>query len=386
MLAPARAGAQPSPQVRRRAAIVLTIGRDSGAFRRDTAARNISDVKVSGDGRIYVYDVYDRAVKVFDDGGRFLFRFADGGREGGFATRAELTIDATNIIVRDTALHRTDTFRLDGKQVRTQLIQLSERWVRRYPMRGGLTLRAEAPLIAPYGTSWYRPGPMFRTIGLEHAPSRPLDTLFTIRTDTAFLEWRRVFDQGWPVVPRFGAGGAWALQGDSIIAHADGYSGRVTWYSVSRPGARVIRTASLGHAGERVTADEIAGEAARLAAGSISYRRNADSLAEHVTEATLAHTPAQWSLATRALFADDGSLWIGVNRIMSMRMPTGDEVYIGEANTWTVFPPHEPPFTVDLRPLFRLTAVRGDKLYGYAYADNGDVLVTVYTLTAPQRR
>lgn len=381
-----RIAAQASPRVRRGAELVLTIGSDTGAALRDSAARNISDVKVGRDGRIYVFDVYERAVKVFSDSGRFLFRFGEGGREGGLATHPEMAIDGSTVVVRDTALHRTDTFGLDGKLVRTQLIQPGELSTRRYRMRGGLVLRAETPLIARIGGGAAPVAPLYRTIGLERSPSRPLDTLFTIRSDTAFIRWPKVMGRDWPVVPRFGAGGAWTLQGDSIIAHADGYTGRVSWYSITKAGAQITRTASLGRAGESVTADEIAGEAARIGADMVTGWRAADSALAHVNEATLVVTPRQWSLATRALFADDGSLWTGVNRIMSMRAPTGERVFIGEANTWTVFPPHDAPFTVALRPLFRLTAVRGDKLYGYGYADNGDMLVTVYKLTAPLSR
>ena len=55
-------------------------------------------------------------------------------------------------------------------------------------------------------------------------------------------------------------------------------------------------------------------------------------------------------------------------------------VRVGEDNTWAVFPPEGAAFTVTLRPMFRLMAVAGGRLYGYVDEGGGEPFVAVYEL------
>jgi len=162
------------------------------------------------------------------------------------------------------------------------------------------------------------------------------------------------------------AGGAWAHSGDSIVAHADGYTGAITWYSIDERGATVIERARLGRPGREIAPDDMAVETARMQ-GIVSSSRARESPIEALAgdSAALLAVPPLWSVATKALFASDGSLWVGINRIYDIAVANGLALRVGEENTWAVFPAMGTAFTVMLRPLFRLTAVVGDRIYGY---------------------
>jgi hypothetical protein len=185
---------------------------------------------------------------------------------------------------------------------------------------------------------------------------------------------------------KFGAGSAWAVHGDSMLAYADGLTGQVTWYRVGRDGATIADTGWLGRRARPVTPDDVLEEQKRLqrlvvAADPARFRH-----ATNLSEPRLIGAPSYWSVASRAMFADDGTLWIGVNRMYTDADEQGEYVVrVGDENTWAVFPPKGggPAYTVSLRPLFRLTYVANKKLYGFI--DNGITAPTiqVYSLRKP---
>jgi hypothetical protein len=99
----------------------------------------------------------------------------------------------------------------------------------------------------------------------------------------------------------------------------------------------------------------------------------------NLTKPLLLGTPAVWSTATKAFFSREGALWVGVNRVY---FDAADEhaVRIGDDNTWAVFPRTGDAFLVTLRPLFRLTDVVGDRLYGFVNDGGNAPVIEVYSL------
>lgn len=79
--------------------------------------------------------------------------------------------------------------------------------------------------------------------------------------------------------------------------------------------------------------------------------------------------PARWSVATHAVFADDGSLWIAP--------PPTDEPFV----IWTIFPPDDrPPHAARLPRTFTLSSVRQDLLYGHSISEDETPVVQVYRM------
>jgi hypothetical protein len=157
-----------------------------------------------------------------------------------------------------------------------------------------------------------------------------------------------------------GDGGAWALSGDSLLATADGYSGDVRWYTLDARSATVVRRARLPAQSRSVSSSDVARAEARLKRES----RRASGAAIEISE-----FPARWSVATRAVFGDDGNLWIAP--------PPTDEPFV----IWTIFPPGDgAPTAARLPRTFTLSSVRDGYLYGYSLSSDETPVVQVYRM------
>jgi len=362
----------------RTARVVLAIGQGDGTSR-DASFNRIVDVAVSRHGMMYVLDNGDRVVKIFDAEGRFVRQFGRRGNgPGEFNLPNELRVTDSLVEVRDRSTWRIVQFTPDGRHVRTRTVESNEWTWQRYPMRGGITLVEASPEIRGFSRSSVPNQPRLRVIGLERGARRALDTLFAIRPDTVFYRREGMRGGGTPIPSAFGAGGAWARFGDSVVAHADGYTGTVTWYVISGSGARVARTASLGRRGQAVTPERIAAEEARLnrsATPVISSTGGRRTDAPSPGAIRLEATPSQWSVVTRALFGNDGSFWVSDQTWISVRGAAE-----GEKTIWYAFPGSGAPYTVALPRSFTLTAVHGNRLFGYDAAAGEPHTVVVYAL------
>ena len=164
----------------------------------------------------------------------------------------------------------------------------------------------------------------------------------------------------WGIAPTgFGAAGTWAVSGDSIVAVADGHAGTVRWYRADAPGRLVpVHTATLPSASRPVTAADLHEVEHRLRTGRDPLPRQVEFL-----------PPARWSVATRAFFEPDGSLWV--------RNAASDE----RGSVWTAFDgAGRVRLHFTLPPRFDLRAVRGTRLYGVGTTTNGAETVRVYRL------
>jgi hypothetical protein len=382
-LAAGLAHAQARPAGRRVAEELLTIGADTTP-NAPRAFANIVDVKVGRDGRIYVLDAGDYAVKILDSTGAFVMRFGSRGRQNGeFMFPVELRLTDSTVDVRES--NRTSTFTLNGKFVRGvpvdyRLGNLERSW----PVRGGSILERRSFV------DWQMPAtaaaPFREIMFVGSAKNAREEPLFRIRQDTVFMR-RATEKKGRPIATRFGSGGAWALSGDSVLAYVNGYTGAITWYALDGARPRVSRSGYVGRRGDSVTTQDSIVEAERLAA--LNPYREMMTLPGGVTRSIavrdsvrpiLYALPSHWSVATRAMFSNDGALWTGINRQYRARVDDGSLLLFGDANTWAVFPLNGDAFTVDIRPFVRVHAIRDEKVYGALMTDAGATQLVVYQL------
>jgi hypothetical protein len=92
--------------------------------------------------------------------------------------------------------------------------------------------------------------------------------------------------------------------------------------------------------------------------------------------------PSHWSVASTALFAEDGALWVGnPRRILTVASDGRTSTTSGPPNVWTVFPVGGQPYTVELPLRFNPYHVRHDKVYGTDFTDDDGSLVRVFSVS-----
>lgn len=333
---------------------VMQIGEEAG----DDAYtfHRISEIAVARDGSIYVLDGGDRRVAVYDDKGRFRRHFGRGGQGPGEFVRPLSLIVDTAVHVYDAAQNRVSIFSLDGTHRATHRLpsggDLNLTFVRRLANGayfGATTARfshgnpAHDPNIAL--VTFRRGGTKIDTVGVYHSGG-------TVWHDAARgLPWGVAGS-------KFGAGGAWAIFQDSVIAVADGYNGRVVWYRAAASGLERALSAQLGVRGKPITPGEL--RALEHAVRADRSRRLGDIRLV---------TPPAWSAVTAALFADNGDLWVR----------TRDPRQSGSTDVWWAFSRGSRTTRKVVVPEdFHLRAVRGSLLYGLSTTENGAPVVRVY--------
>lgn len=349
-----------------------------------------------------------RDVQPIKDGGiavltqRSLRTYSANGKPGtvidGITDGVSMQIDRlSQITVRDDGAHQWKTFDLSGKLLSSRPFPSQLNSYMRWPMRGGATLIETAPRLQNLVPPGWRDTVFTRTVSVQIG-SAPPTPLFAIRADSVYFKSgkdttgfesraQRTGSEMFALTSsRFGASGAWAICSDSVAVFIDGLSGGVTWYSIGSGGAAIAAQARIARSARLVDANDVADEKARLQRLAVASApaRYQDSM--RISKPAIIATPGFWSVATRALVADDGALWVGVNRIYTDSDPKGEYlVRIGDDNTWTVFPQTGPAYTITLRARFRLTAIRGGKLYGFVDSGIGDPEIEIYRVAGESK-
>lgn len=336
---------------------ILTLGADEGSD--DAVFVDVNDVTTSPGGDIYVLDTGDKAVKVYGPTGRFIRRFGrSGGGPGEFQLPTSIRVDSL-VHVADPPQQRMSYFALDGRHVRTtRTPEVGERAVTSLlPLRHGRTVGTTPALmsIGPEGQT------DMRTVEvLLLGPAGRADTLLRLHSGTSAFHPRNATLPFGMFESHAGRGGAHAVLGDSLVATADGYSGEVRWYRAGPGGLTLIRTRQLPSRSRPVTQDDIR----RMERTLRAQDRETELPRQLVIE-----PPPRISIATDALFAADGSLWI--------RNTAGRD----HAHVWTVFDARgEIAYRLSLPAGFDLRHVRGDRLYGIRRTENDAPTVVVYRL------
>jgi hypothetical protein len=315
---------------------------------------------------MFVLDPKEHDVKVFDARGRFVRRFGRQGAGPGELTGPAFRLQVTDstVEIADRMLRRDVVFTHDGRHVRTASHPPSPADgppMDVYTPRRGWTLVVSPPnaRVASQGGRMVMAGDPFTRLVL-HGPAGRRDTLGAIRAGLAEAE---IFDgkrQYTVTYEQTGAGdaGAFAIHRDSLLALVDGLAGTVRWIAVGERGPETRRTERIAPGGGALSAAE-----ARALARGIEERRRPRMPNVRVE---LSNLPPRSSVA-RALFANDGALWIATP-------PERGAV------RWTVFPVRGEAFTVALPATLTLTAVQGNRLYGYGEDADELPAVIVYEL------
>lgn len=262
------------------------------------------------------------------------------------------------LFVSDLSARRLVVFRTDGRHVRTVSAERnvgtgSAGPVIAIPSRGG-QVEVTAPGSINFRDDLYS-RVLFRNAGR-------IDTLAIIPAGLfTFVVQQRAASRPSFAATGFGDGGAWAVLSDTLLAHADGYTGRIRWFVLGGTGAQVVHTATMPGRPAPLLRAEFDSVRARLEA---SYRQRDPS-----TRLTVTGAPAQRSLATQAVFDAIGNLWVA-------GAPSGQTV------RWTVFSPRaQVLYTVMLPSSFRLNDVRGNRIYGRTMDADGVPIIRILELT-----
>lgn len=336
---------------------VLSLGGDFG--REGATFVDVSDVAAGPNGDIYVLDTGEKAVKVYSASGLFIRRFGRrGGGPGEFQLPTSLRVDSV-VRVSDLGQQRMSYFSLVGRHLQTlrtpevgdapllNLTPLRDGWIiGSTPARMGLTAGGRERSGSPY----------VEIVAVSSTGRQ--DTLLRPHSGVSAFHPRRALAPFGTLESHAGRGGTHAVLGDSVVAIADGYSGEVRWYRMDRGGLEPVRTRQLPSRSRPLAPDDVRRIERQL------YTEFPDLQRGFVIE-----PPPRVSIATQALFAADGSLWI--------RNTAGK----GHAHVWTVFDPRgEIAFRLSLPAGFDLRHVRGDRLYGTARTENDAPVVHVYRL------
>lgn len=359
------------------AAPLVAVGQTAPAQRSTRVVRDISDaqgggryvlsdisaLKVSSSSELFILDRSEAHVLVLDTLGRYKRTIGRRGSGPGELSGQALAMQLQDslLLVSDLSARRLVVFGLDGRHVRTvSAMQASNTGsssgpVTAIPMRGG-----QIEVTTPGSVNFQ--ADLFSRVLFRHAGRS--DTIAVIPAGLfTFTVQQRNSSHPSFAATGFGDGGAWAVRSDTVLAHADGFSGRVRWITLSENGPRVAQTAMLPGPAAPLPRADFDSVRVRLEA---SYKKRDPS-----TRLVLTDAPTQRSLATHALFDATGNLWIG-------------GAPVGRTVRWTVFSPRaQLLYTVSLPASFRLNDVRNGRLYGKTVDEDGVPVIRILELIGP---
>jgi hypothetical protein len=336
---------------------VLSLGGDFAA--RDLAFADVADIVATAAGELYVLDAGDKSVRVFSRDGRLVRRFGrEGAGPGEFNLPVALRVDSL-VAVSDLGQQRMSYFTLDGRHLRTARnpVPGDLPLLRVVGLRNGQVVGVTPSVVGVSTRGNGRTGSPYAAVVIA-GPGQAVDTLLHPHSGSAIFHPRAAQAPFGTFDTHAGRGGAHAVLGDSILAAADGYTGEVRWYRADRQGLTLVRTRQLPSRSRTVGDEDVRRMEREL------YARYAD-----LPKGLVVEPPPRVSIATQALFAPDGSLWI---RNTAAR---------GQAHVWTIFDAAgEITLRLSLPAGFDLLHVRGDRLYGVARTENDTPVVQVYRM------
>ena len=343
--APSAAAAQSGPRVPQfRIQQVLSLGGDFAG--ENTSFADVEGIGVSRSGNLYVLDGQDRSVRVFDARGRFIRRFGrQGGGPGEFQVPTGIWVDSI-VGVSDGSQQRMSYFTLDGRHLRTVPAAMAGESpvLRLRPLRHGRAVGATPARMGLSANGAVREGSPYSAVVLV-AGGAVSDTLLRMHSGASSYHPEDAVVPFGLMPSHMGQGGAYAVLGDSVVATVDGYSGTVHWYRVTPDDVRQFRTRQLPSRSRAVTSDD---------------RRRIERLirarSPNLPRRLAIETPPQVSIASRALFSDEGFLWNPQHRRSGPGVRL-DRVWTGRERRLPAFAPG------GVRPAARArrSAVRGSQ-------------------------
>ena len=341
----------------------LQIGEDLGAP--EYTFSSIQAVRPAPDGRIFVLDGQEMEVRAYDARGRFIIAFGGfGAGPGEFTWPVDLLVNSV-VTVFDGGQRRVSRFSLGGEHLETRRLPELRglALVQAFPLQGDVWLGITSPRFS-LGHPTH--DPYVRVLAVP-AGTKRVDTLIALESGGAV--WHpsgRAYP--WGVIDSgFGDGGAWAVLGDSLVVVAHGHDGWVRWYHASDSGLRQVREIRLPGDSRPVTEADLRALKERV------RREEQDDRGDPIASTVEIVGSGRWSIASDAIFSDDGRLWIR-GAVPAERLE------------WTVFGPDGRRLGRQAVPeSFRLHAVRGERLYGVRRtAMEADVVRVYQRVSSPE--
>lgn len=330
---------------------VWEIGRESDPI---TFMRVVS-LAVTRDGEAIVADNQNRMVVRISRDGRFAGHVGRQGQGPGEYQMPAMVRTDSLIRVFDPMQRRVTEFTLTGERRSTRSLDaiaglnVSRLW----PTKGGMLAGATSPSWVMTGRG-PAPGSNPDIIVFQSSDrGGRIDTLLVYHSGAAVFHPRSGSAVSGLAEAAMGPGGAWAMDGDSVVVVADGTSGEVRWIRVGSPPA-VIRRGRINLPVRR-TED-------RDRSAALSLLR---SQGRELPPDPVIILPPVWSIATHVVVMADRSVWIRNGNAHDNR------------NLWTVFDSGGQRL-VQLPAGFHLLAGDREFLYGTMDTALGTQLVGKY--------
>jgi hypothetical protein len=249
------------------------------------------------DGRVLLVD--EGTVRLYDARGRHVVSFGRAGDgPGEFRLVAGLHVLRDTVHVLDRVHTRVSRFTLAGEHVETRALPRPTVDVTHaLPLRHGHTLVISTPTY-----SLGDPDRDYSGKVLLLSPAGEPHVL--ARLDPGVWLWHGDGGLPWGIGGGIGPEVAWAVDGDSLVAIANGYTGTVTQYRVTPAGLSVARTDRVPWTGRPVRPEDHRTLEREL------RRERAEAGAPPMPARIHLIVPQRWSGIDMIRYGDPGQLWV----------------------------------------------------------------------------
>ena len=258
---------------------------------------HIARVKVDADGILWALDNRALLVHKIRLDGTVLSFGGSGSGPGEFIAPVAISVDSV-VRVYDGVQQRVSLFDRDGQHLVTTRLEGPTGF-----MAHVIVQLPNQQAVASRGGRYApgRPGHDPRELLVWWRLSEPAkpDTLSAYHSGAG--AWRTSRDAYGITSTPFGAGGAWAVSGDSILVVADGYEGSIEWFRISpsgeRPSSFAIQTIS-----------EVSREITKADQGQFIDKAVREE--EGIPRGAAWTFPPRWSVASALLLDESHGAWV----------------------------------------------------------------------------
>ena len=318
---------------------------------------------------VWIVDLFNSSVRVFDARGRLVREFGrSGGGPGEFQMPIHLTVASDHVDVADNRARRITRFSRSGEYLSDRplpprVAQPGRSPYKVFPLQGGLIAIEYAPTTGGTGDA----GP--------HRSARVLvlDTAGVQRQVLAEYSWGEAYahargrpEFSMPIAGAHGRGGHVFASGDSLLAIVDDYVGAIRYFAVNGDSLRLLRRRSLGWSARKV---DVTSEQQRIARGSV-----ARGLRVPESQVVLFHPEHEGVIASGEL-ASNGDLWLRRRSGNGTREEVFRDEYL--IVPWNA---EVEPYTAVLPENILFPVVTGDRLLGVHLDTDRVTTIRVYRI------
>lgn len=335
---------------------------------------SVADAAFGPAGELYVLDGMNGVLRVFDADGVFVRSFGrKGSGPGEFQFPTRLVVTDSSVRVLDPVLDRQAVFTHAGEHVRTTNAPSEVAAFDEYvPLRHGRWIAAKTGMMIPgalVGLARRDPDRIdsaARAVREEYAPVVAIvdpdgqaDTIF--RYDHGAIQTFAPSGAVGGLSRSWGAGGSWAVSGDSMFALIDAFEGDVVIMRMTEAGPVELRRGRVPITPRPLTEQD--------------WRRMEDLERAGRDPGPRRHLsgPLMMAQLGEPVFADDGTLWIP-----RLDHDSSDGIAHGGGSMLLVPTDGRAQSSVRLPDGFSLRAVRGNELLGVRRTELDVSLVEVW--------